>query len=331
MPARNVQDQALQDDNGTMNTPTLFLPHGAPDLAIADVPARRFLETLGGELQPDGRRHRHRVGALGSRATDGDQRRAAPHRARLRRASGPSCRSMRYGASTDPALIQAIERRLRDAGFDPGLDAQRGYDHGTWVPMRLMFPDAELPVVQVSLLHRGTPKAAPGAGCRACTAGGRGLPDHRFGLDGAQPARHGPGGHAGAGVGAAFRSVGERCPGDGGCRHLAGDPTASPEFAARAPDARTSDAAVRGARCRRTRTPARPACTTAGPTARSAWPPGASRWPHELTLGPERSARPRRSGRVGAGPPAPPGSMAKASDGARTVARHRPQAGTGPA
>ncbi|MBO9766904.1 dioxygenase [Xanthomonas phaseoli pv. dieffenbachiae] len=56
-----------------------------------------------------------------------------------------------YPAPGEPALAQQIVRRLEQAGLHPHLDPQRGFDHGVWVPLRLLYPDADIPVVSLSI------------------------------------------------------------------------------------------------------------------------------------------------------------------------------------
>ena len=60
---------------------------------------------------------------------------------------------LQYPAPGAPALAQDAARLLAQAGFDVALDAQRGLDHGAWVPLRYLFPQADMPVFQVSLPH----------------------------------------------------------------------------------------------------------------------------------------------------------------------------------
>jgi len=63
------------------------------------------------------------------------------------------CYEYQYPAAGDPALAQSIADIIKSNGIDCKLDEQRGYDHGTFVPLMLMYPDADIPVVQLSLLN----------------------------------------------------------------------------------------------------------------------------------------------------------------------------------
>ena len=58
-----------------------------------------------------------------------------------------------YPAPGSPALAQTIQTALNKAGIDAKLDAKRGYDHGFFVPLKLMFPNADIPCVQLSLIQ----------------------------------------------------------------------------------------------------------------------------------------------------------------------------------
>lgn len=51
----------------------------------------------------------------------------------------------------DPALAARVRALLEAAGFETGADAVRGLDHGTFVPLKVSYPNAEVPVVQLSL------------------------------------------------------------------------------------------------------------------------------------------------------------------------------------
>lgn len=58
---------------------------------------------------------------------------------------------LRYPAPGAPDLALRIKRRLSDSGIAAGIDASRGLDHGAWVPLRFLFPNAEVPVLQLSV------------------------------------------------------------------------------------------------------------------------------------------------------------------------------------
>jgi 4,5-DOPA dioxygenase extradiol len=62
---------------------------------------------------------------------------------------------LRYDSPGDPTLAQQLSNALEQAGWPVRLDAQRGLDHGAWVPLRAMYPEADIPVVPVSInAHR---------------------------------------------------------------------------------------------------------------------------------------------------------------------------------
>jgi len=57
----------------------------------------------------------------------------------------------RYPAVGAPKLAQAIVAALQADAISAVEDAERGFDHGTFVPLMLMYPDADIPVIQMSL------------------------------------------------------------------------------------------------------------------------------------------------------------------------------------
>lgn len=60
---------------------------------------------------------------------------------------------IQYPAPGAPELATKIAKILQHAGIETQLDEQRGYDHGVFVPLKIMFPEADIPIIQVSLLR----------------------------------------------------------------------------------------------------------------------------------------------------------------------------------
>ena len=58
---------------------------------------------------------------------------------------------VRYDAPGSPELAQRVQSLLAAAGLPATIDAERGFDHGMFSPMKAMYPDASVPVVQLSL------------------------------------------------------------------------------------------------------------------------------------------------------------------------------------
>jgi aromatic ring-opening dioxygenase catalytic subunit (LigB family) len=63
----------------------------------------------------------------------------------------PHTYALQYPAPGDPALAARVADHLKAAGLPAQLDASHGFDHGVFIPMLLMFPAADIPVVQLSL------------------------------------------------------------------------------------------------------------------------------------------------------------------------------------
>jgi 4,5-DOPA dioxygenase extradiol len=59
--------------------------------------------------------------------------------------------AVQYPAPGNPRLAVEVARLLTEGGLPARLDADRPFDHGAWVPLSLMYPAADIPVVQVSL------------------------------------------------------------------------------------------------------------------------------------------------------------------------------------
>jgi aromatic ring-opening dioxygenase catalytic subunit (LigB family) len=56
-----------------------------------------------------------------------------------------------WPAPGDPALAARVRALLGGAGIETAEDPARGFDHGTFIPLKVAFPDAEVPTVQLSL------------------------------------------------------------------------------------------------------------------------------------------------------------------------------------
>ena len=58
---------------------------------------------------------------------------------------------LQYPAPGSPPLAGEVVRLLSNAGLPAVADSRRGWDHGVWIPLRLLYPEADVPVVEVSL------------------------------------------------------------------------------------------------------------------------------------------------------------------------------------
>ena len=122
-------------------------------LAVEDSPAGRFLDGLGDALP----RPRAIVVASAHFMTAQPSIGAAAQPATVHDFGGfpAPLYQLGYPAPGDPELAGTIAQRLIDAGLRPSLQSNLGLDHGVWVPLRRMYPLADIPVVPLSVDPQG--------------------------------------------------------------------------------------------------------------------------------------------------------------------------------
>ena len=70
----------------------------------------------------------------------------------------PESYSIEYPAPGDPKLAARLVDSLLEKGVAARLDRDRGFDHGLYIPLLLMYPEADIPCVQISLLSSLEPE-----------------------------------------------------------------------------------------------------------------------------------------------------------------------------
>ena len=58
---------------------------------------------------------------------------------------------IKYPAPGAPDVAQQVQQLLKDAGIACQQNSERGFDHGAFIPFKLIYPDADIPIVQLSL------------------------------------------------------------------------------------------------------------------------------------------------------------------------------------
>lgn len=139
-----------------MTLPALFVSHGAPNLVLHDSPARSFLAGYGDRIVAERGRPKAIVMMSAHFEMDRPTLTADARPGMIYDFGGfePELHAMVYPAPGDPALARRAAELLAGAGESPQLMTGRGFDHGTWVPLMLLFPKADIPVVQISVSPR---------------------------------------------------------------------------------------------------------------------------------------------------------------------------------
>lgn len=127
----------------------VFVSHGAPTIVLDGSPAARFLAGLGQALG----RPRAIVVATAHWTTGRPAVSAASRPATIHDFGDFDERlfAMRYPAPGAPAIASDVARRLAGCGIACDIDPARGFDHGVWTALMLMYPQADIPVVSLSV------------------------------------------------------------------------------------------------------------------------------------------------------------------------------------
>jgi len=128
--------------------PPLFISHGAPDVYLLDTPAHRAMRALGEGHPPSAYVVISAHWQSGRLEITSETN---PRTIHDFRGFGPVLDAAHYDAPGDPVLAETIRDRLHDAGLEAHLNPTRGRDHGSWIPLGLIRPQADIPVLQISL------------------------------------------------------------------------------------------------------------------------------------------------------------------------------------
>lgn len=130
--------------------PSLFIAHGAPSLALEENAYTEFVQKLGQEMP------KPKAIVLFSAHWESNTQLVSS-------VSGsydtiydfggfqPELYQIKYPAEGHAETTAEVVKRLTEAGIPVQTDNMRGLDHGAWVVLRLLYPEADIPVVALSV------------------------------------------------------------------------------------------------------------------------------------------------------------------------------------
>lgn len=132
--------------------PIVFVTHGSPMLAIEPAETGPLLTQLGQRLQ-----HLDIKGIIIISAhwitrdvpmiTAGEQLSTIHDFGGFPR----QLYQLQYPAKGSPTIAKYLQNELKQFNITAGLDEERGLDHGAWIPLQYIFPQADIPVIQLSI------------------------------------------------------------------------------------------------------------------------------------------------------------------------------------
>jgi 4,5-DOPA dioxygenase extradiol len=134
--------------------PALFVSHGAPNLILYDSPANDFFARLGKELdRPKAIIVASAHWEAPTAALNGS---AQPDTIHDFYGFEPELYQQHYDAPGAPQLAAHAVGLLQRAGITADIDPRRGRDHGAWSPLKIIYPEVDIPTIQISLLAGGS-------------------------------------------------------------------------------------------------------------------------------------------------------------------------------
>jgi len=133
----------------THQLPTVFVSHGAPDILLSQNPAAEAMQQLPAFLPAP-----RAIVVISAHWIEQPVKiTSAAQLDTIHDFGGfpAELYAKRYPASGDARVSARIKQLLTQHAINCELDTRRGLDHGAWIPLMLMYPQADIPVIQVSL------------------------------------------------------------------------------------------------------------------------------------------------------------------------------------
>jgi len=142
------------NDNSTDRMPVLFVGHGSPMYAIEENEFVQKWRELGADLP----KPKAIIAVSAHWETRGTQVTAMPKPQTIHDFGGFPCElyDIQYPASGNPELATEVMKTVRNS--EVFADQKWGLDHGTWSVLRRIYPNADIPIVQLSLDYNKSPK-----------------------------------------------------------------------------------------------------------------------------------------------------------------------------
>jgi 4,5-DOPA dioxygenase extradiol len=133
----------------TIKLPSIFISHGSPMLALENEPTTIFLRGLAAEFK----KPKAIIIASAHFETENPTITGGQNYETIHDFHGfpDELYQLRYNAKGDAELAARIKAKLDEKGFAVSIDNVRGLDHGAWNPLLLMYPQADIPVIEISI------------------------------------------------------------------------------------------------------------------------------------------------------------------------------------